>query len=70
VALVVTDKLELPAAITKAHEEAQARQATPAPAQAAETQPGLGGPAASRSRVAARRRIWRRCCRRFAARRL
>jgi hypothetical protein len=45
VALVVTDKLELPAAITKAHEEAQARQATPAPAQAAETQPGLGGPA-------------------------
>lgn len=44
--LVRTDKAELFAAITKAHEEAQARQATPAPATAPETQPGLGGPAA------------------------
>ena len=42
--LVRADKMELAQAITKAQEEAQARQATPAPAGAPETMPGLAPP--------------------------
>jgi hypothetical protein len=42
--LVRADKLELAAAVTKVQEEAQARQATPAPAGAPETMPGLAQP--------------------------
>ena len=44
VALVGSDKMDLAAAVTKIHEQAQARQATPAPAGAPETMPGLGAP--------------------------
>lgn len=44
VELVTSDRLELFAAINKAHEEAQARQATPAPEGAPEGQPGLSMP--------------------------
>lgn len=42
--LVQTNRMELPAAIMKAQQEAQARQATPAPASAPEAQPGLAQP--------------------------
>ena len=44
VALVGADKMDLAAAVTKVHEQAQARQATPAPTGAPETMPGLGAP--------------------------
>jgi len=44
VALVGSDKMDLAAAVTKIHEQAQARQATPAPTGAPETMPGLGAP--------------------------
>ena len=44
VALVGADKMDLAAAVTKIHEQAQARQATPAPTGAPETMPGLGAP--------------------------
>lgn len=44
VALVASDKMDLAAAVTKVHEQAQARQATPAPTGAPETMPGLGAP--------------------------
>ena len=43
-ALVASDKMDLAEAVTKIHEEAQKRQATPAPAGAPETMPGLGAP--------------------------
>lgn len=43
--LIATDAKELFEAVITAHQEAQARQATPAPPGAPETQPGLGGPA-------------------------
>ena len=44
VALVASDKMDLAAAVTKVHDDAQKRQATPAPAGAPETMPGLGAP--------------------------
>jgi len=44
VALVASDKMDLAAAVTKVHDAAQKRQATPAPAGAPETMPGLGAP--------------------------
>jgi hypothetical protein len=44
VALVASDKMDLAAAVNKVHEQAQARQATPAPTGAPETMPGLGAP--------------------------
>ena len=44
VALVGSDKMDLAAAVTKIHEQAQTRQATPAPTGAPETMPGLGAP--------------------------
>ena len=44
VALVAADKMDLAAAVTKVHEQAQTRQATPAPTGAPETMPGLGAP--------------------------
>jgi hypothetical protein len=43
-ALVATDKMDLAEAVTKVHEEAQKRQATPAPTGAPETMPGLAQP--------------------------
>jgi hypothetical protein len=42
--LVASDKMDLAEAVTKIHEDAQKRQATPAPAGAPETMPGLGAP--------------------------
>jgi hypothetical protein len=42
--LVESDQMELFQAIIKAHDEAQARQATPAPPGTPATQPGLGAP--------------------------
>jgi hypothetical protein len=36
--------MDLAAAVTKVHEQAQTRQATPAPTGAPETMPGLGAP--------------------------
>jgi hypothetical protein len=42
--LVRNDRLELAAAVTKVQEEAQQRQATPAPPGSPETQPGLAEP--------------------------
>ena len=44
VALVASDKMDLAAAVTKVHDDAQKRQATVAPAGAPETMPGLGAP--------------------------
>jgi hypothetical protein len=44
VALVSSDKMDLAAAVTKVHDDAQKRQATMAPAGAPETMPGLGAP--------------------------
>ena len=44
VALVASDKMDLAAAVTKVHDDAQKRQATMAPAGAPETMPGLGAP--------------------------
>ncbi len=44
VALVASDKMDLASAVTKVHDDAQKRQATPAPAGAPETMPGLGAP--------------------------
>jgi hypothetical protein len=44
--LIASDRMEPFEAIIQAHKDAQARQATPAPSGAPETQPGLGGPAA------------------------
>ena len=44
IAQLILDKVPLEDAITKAHEEAQARQATPAPANSPATQPGLSLP--------------------------
>lgn len=42
--LVASDKMDLAEAVTKIHEDAQKRQATPAPTGAPETMPGLGAP--------------------------
>jgi len=42
--LVASDKMDLAEAVTKIHENAQKRQATPAPSGAPETMPGLGAP--------------------------
>ena len=42
--LVASDKMDLAEAVTKIHENAQKRQATPAPTGAPETMPGLGAP--------------------------
>ncbi len=44
VAMVASDKASLAEAVTKVHEAAQKRQATPAPTGAPETMPGLGAP--------------------------
>ena len=44
VALVASDKMDLAEAVTKIHEAAQKRQATPAPEGTPETMPGLGAP--------------------------
>ncbi|TSA57461.1 MAG: hypothetical protein D4R39_02335 [Methylophilaceae bacterium] len=44
VVLVASDKMDLAAAVTKVHDDAQKRQATVAPAGAPETMPGLGAP--------------------------
>jgi hypothetical protein len=44
VAMVASDKASLAEAVTKIHEAAQKRQATPAPTGAPETMPGLGAP--------------------------
>ena len=44
VALVASDKMDLAQAVTKVHEDAQKRQATPAPVGAPETMAGLGAP--------------------------
>jgi len=44
VAMVLSDKANLAEAVTKVHEEAQKRQATPAPAGAPETMPGIAAP--------------------------
>ena len=44
IAQLILNKVPLEEAITKAHEEAQARQATPAPANSPATQPGLSLP--------------------------
>ncbi len=41
---VASDKMDLAEAVTKVHQEAQARQATPAPQGAPETMAGLGAP--------------------------
>ena len=46
ISLVGSDKLELAEAIEKVHQEAQKRQATPAPQGSPETQPGLAMPGA------------------------
>jgi len=42
--LVASDKMDLAEAVTKIHEDAQKRQATPAPSGAPEKMPGLGAP--------------------------
>ena len=42
--MVASDKASLAEAVTKIHEAAQKRQATPAPTGAPETMPGLGAP--------------------------